>query len=85
MKGHIKAIEILGMDKISVDKVARLVDVTQFTLEDVTMCYSNKCRDLGKYKNTSLPALRALTHLLQQLKNPKWLSGRPQLAYWKWV
>ena len=48
VKGHIKAIEILGMDKISVDKVARLVDVTQFTLEDVTMCYSNKCRDLGK-------------------------------------
>ena len=47
MKGHIKAIEILGMDKISVDKVARLVDVTQFTLEDVTMCYQNRCRELG--------------------------------------
>ena len=47
VKGHIKAIEILGMEKISVDKVARLVDVKEFTVDDVTMCYQNKCKELG--------------------------------------
>ena len=47
MKGHTKAMRILGLDKLAVDKVAKLVDVMQFSPDAVLLAYQNKCADLG--------------------------------------